>query len=123
MTFGLNHFQDFDYLKLSHFSTHSNEIYEQAELLNSFANLWYPVMPSDDLKPDQLKPLYILERNLIAYRTRSGKCHILDAFCPHMGAHLGVDGSVVGEDIRCPFHSWTFNGEGTCTSVPGLESI
>ena len=37
-----------------------------------------------------------------------------------MGAHLGVGGSVVVEDILCTFHSWTFIGQGDCTSVPGL---
>jgi phenylpropionate dioxygenase-like ring-hydroxylating dioxygenase large terminal subunit len=69
----------------------------------------------------QVKPLYVLEKNLVVFRTTSGKIHVLDAFCPHLGANIGVGGSVVGEDIRCPFHSWTFNGDGICTSVPGLE--
>ena len=55
------------------------------------------------------------------YRGMSGKVHILDAFCPHLGAHLGVGGSVVEEDIRCPFHSWTFNGAGVCSGVPGIQ--
>ena len=54
------------------------------------------------------------------FRTISGKVHVLDAFCVHFGAHIGVGGSVIGEDVRCPFHSWQFDGNGVCTSVPGL---
>ena len=66
-------------------------------------------------------PLNLFDKDLAIYRTQSGKVHVLDAFSPHMGAHLGIGGTVVGEEIRCPFHMWTFNGDGVCTSVPGLD--
>ena len=40
----------------------------------------------------------------------------LNAFCPHLGANLGVEGKVVHDScIQCPFHAWTFDGEtGNC---------
>ena len=29
-----------------------------------------------------------------------------DAYCPHLGAHLGHGGIINGECIECPFHAW-----------------
>ena len=58
------------------------------------------------------------------YRTRSGKPALHDAFCPHLGAHLGHEGRVIGETIRCPFHGWQFNAEdGKCSSIPYCDEI
>jgi phenylpropionate dioxygenase-like ring-hydroxylating dioxygenase large terminal subunit len=42
----------------------------------------------------------------------------MDAFCPHLGAHLGHGGTVEGCEIRCPFHGWKFDAEGTNTDIP-----
>ena len=36
---------------------------------------------------------------------------VMDAHCPHLGAHLAVGGRVEGECLRCPFHGWKFDGE------------
>jgi len=42
-----------------------------------------------------------------------------DAYCPHLGAHLGAGGRVEGECIRCPFHGWTFKGgDGRLANIP-----
>jgi phenylpropionate dioxygenase-like ring-hydroxylating dioxygenase large terminal subunit len=46
-----------------------------------------------------------------------------EAHCPHVGAHLGHGGRVVGECIRCPFHGWRFDGSGACVEVPGATRI
>jgi phenylpropionate dioxygenase-like ring-hydroxylating dioxygenase large terminal subunit len=34
-----------------------------------------------------------------------------------------VDGRVVGESIRCPFHGWRFGKEGKCEEIPYCEEI
>ena len=44
---------------------------------------------------------------------------MLDAHCPHLGAHLAVGGRVEGGCLRCPFHGWSFDGaDGRCVEVP-----
>ena len=43
---------------------------------------------------------------------------LVDAHCPHMGAHLGYGGAIDGEGIRCPFHHWCFDADGHCVDVP-----
>ena len=44
---------------------------------------------------------------------------VVDAYCPHLGAHLGVGGQVEGDCMRCPFHGWEFDGDsGACVEIP-----
>jgi phenylpropionate dioxygenase-like ring-hydroxylating dioxygenase large terminal subunit len=63
------------------------------------------------------------DREFALYRTRSGEAVLQDAFCPHLGANLGVEGRVVGETIRCPFHGWRFGKDGVCKEIPYCEEI
>ena len=44
--------------------------------------------------------------------TTRGEAHVMDAFCPHLGAHLGHGGTVEGCELVCPFHGWKFDAEG-----------
>jgi nitrite reductase/ring-hydroxylating ferredoxin subunit len=56
-------------------------------------------------------------RQLVAFRTQTGRVGVLDARCVHMGSSL-AHGEVVGESIRCPFHHWQFGIDGVCTGIP-----
>jgi phenylpropionate dioxygenase-like ring-hydroxylating dioxygenase large terminal subunit len=44
----------------------------------------------------------------------------MDAFCPHLGAHLGL-GSIVDNTVRCAFHGWRFGVHGDCAEAPGQQ--
>ena len=79
---------------------------------------WYAIEFTNGLKPGEVKPLQYFGRELVLFRTESGEAAMLDAYCPHLGAHLGHGGIVKGETISCPFHAWQFNGEGHCTEIP-----
>lgn len=58
-------------------------------------------------------------QNFVVFRTESGEVHIFDAYCPHLGANLGVGGIVKGDCIECPFHQWSFRAsDGECTNIP-----
>ena len=41
-----------------------------------------------------------------------GRAGVLHAFCPHLGTHLGHGGTVQGNNIVCPYHSWEFDADG-----------
>src|SRR5262249_6118774 len=56
-------------------------------------------------------------RELVLYRSTSGRVTALDAYCPHMGAHL-AEGKVEGEALRCLFHYWKFDAAGKCIEIP-----
>ena len=79
---------------------------------------WYLLCRSDELAAGEVKPMHYFGRDLVAYRTEAGEAVVVDAHCPHLGAHLGYGGTVVGESIQCPFHAWRFGTEGDCVDVP-----
>ena len=80
---------------------------------------WYLALESRALAPGAVVPLSLFGRELVAFRSQqTRRAVILDAHCPHMGAHLGYGGKVDGEGIRCPFHRWRFDCSGRCDDVP-----
>ena len=79
---------------------------------------WYLLAESASLAPGDVMPLRYFGRELVLFRTEAGKPVLLDAHCPHIGAHLGYGGSVEGEGIRCPFHSWRFDDAGRVDDIP-----
>ena len=84
---------------------------------------WYGVAFSQDIKPGDVKALKYFGKEIVLFRTESGEAKVLDAYCPHLGAHLGHGGKVHGESLACPFHGWQFNGGGQCTAVPYAKNM
>ncbi len=82
-------------------------------------NGWFVVAEASDLGPGDVRALHYFDRDLVVYRAADGTPRVLDAHCPHLGAHLAVGGRVEGECLRCPFHGWKFDGEsGRCVEIP-----
>lgn len=79
---------------------------------------WYFVAYSDELKVGDVRPAHYFGRDLVIFRGESGKAGVLDAYCPHLGAHMGHGGRVEGDSVVCPFHEWKFDPEGFCTDIP-----
>jgi phenylpropionate dioxygenase-like ring-hydroxylating dioxygenase large terminal subunit len=84
---------------------------------------WFPVAWSFELDAGELLARRYFDRDLVLFRGESGEAHVLDAYCPHLGAHLGVGGQVVEDSIRCPFHGWRFSGAGACLEIPYAKRI
>ncbi|MEZ5568076.1 MAG: Rieske 2Fe-2S domain-containing protein [Halioglobus sp.] len=89
-----------------------------------YARGWHIVLFSQELAVGQVARLRYFEQELVAYRGESGVVAVLDAHCPHLGAHLASGGGrVAGDNIACPFHGWTFNPEGRCVDIPYANNI
>ena len=82
---------------------------------------WFAVADSDDLAVGESKAAYYQEAHLVVWRDEKGHAHVQDAFCPHLGAHLGHGGIVRECQLECPFHGWYFDGEGANTKIPYSE--
>jgi nitrite reductase/ring-hydroxylating ferredoxin subunit len=88
-----------------------------AEAFPAYPASWYLFGESRELRRGPLSRR-ILGRQLVAFRTGSGRLAVMDGNCAHLGADLGF-GDVVGETIRCPFHHWRYGCDGVCASIPG----
>jgi phenylpropionate dioxygenase-like ring-hydroxylating dioxygenase large terminal subunit len=83
---------------------------------------WYWAIKSKDLKKGQTKPINFLGKELAIYRGQDNKVYAVDAYCPHMGAHL-AEGKVDGNGIRCFFHHWKYDNEGNLVDIPCRKSV
>lgn len=92
----------------------------------TFGRGWYMIADSSTLG-DKPVAIRFFARDLVLYRGQSGQPYVVDAYCPHMGAHIARnktsyvvrDGDQIeGESIRCPFHGWRFGPDGRCNDIP-----
>lgn len=75
---------------------------------------WFAVAHHADLGPGGVLPVQRFGRDLVLYRTQAGAWVLLDAVCPHLGAHLGHGGTVDGDAIVCLFHGFRYGPDGAC---------
>jgi phenylpropionate dioxygenase-like ring-hydroxylating dioxygenase large terminal subunit len=84
---------------------------------------WYRVAHSEELGARAVRPVRVFGQDLVLMRGEDGAARLFDAYCPHLGAHLGYGGAVVGNGLRCPFHGWRFDDSGSCVSIPYAPKI
>ena len=94
---------------------------------NAIVEGWYCVGRLGDLAEKNLFSVQIGNQELVVFKTSEGKIHCLDGFCSHMGLRLKI-GSVEGNELKCKFHHWRFNGEGEvrdsgCNQLTGRRSL
>ncbi len=91
--------------------------------LPPIARGWYLALYGDELPNGDVRALDYVGRNLVLFRGEDGQPTLADAHCPHLGAHLGVGGRVVGSRLQCPFHGWEWERTGRCYRIPYSERI
>ena len=75
---------------------------------------WFCLGLSAELAPGQLRTQAFMGREVVLFRGEDGVPALMDAYCPHMGAHMGKGGKVCGSALRCPFHHFDFAADGSC---------
>jgi phenylpropionate dioxygenase-like ring-hydroxylating dioxygenase large terminal subunit len=84
---------------------------------------WFAVCYSDELAAGEVKPVRYFARELVVWRGEDGQSRVLDAYCRHLGAHMGHGGRVNGNDLECPFHAWQYDETGAVTRIPYARTI
>lgn len=79
---------------------------------------WFQVAWSDEIKVGDVHTMKYFDEEMIAWRADSGQLTVMNAYCEHLGAHLGYGGTVVGEVLQCPFHGWQWSQEGRNVCIP-----
>jgi phthalate 4,5-dioxygenase len=83
---------------------------------------WIPAALSSELTRDGAPlRLMLLGEKLIAFRDSAGRVGIMDHRCPHRCASLFL-GRNEANGIRCVYHGWKFDVEGSCVEMPNMPS-
>ena len=78
---------------------------------------WHPFMLSSELK-DLPVAVRLLGEDLVAFRDRGGRIGLLHRHCAHRGTSLEF-GIPAERGIRCCYHGWQFDVDGTILDTPG----
>lgn len=78
---------------------------------------WHPVFVADQLQ-ELPKAIRILGEDLVIFRDRSGQVGLLELHCSHRGTSLEF-GQIEEKGIRCCYHAWCFDVDGTILETPG----
>ncbi|HSB94806.1 MAG TPA: Rieske 2Fe-2S domain-containing protein [Spongiibacteraceae bacterium] len=84
---------------------------------------WFYVGDAAALASGEIQTVRYFGQDWVLWRDTDGNAHLQEAYCPHLGAHIGVGGTVIGNTIECPFHKWTFNGDGSVAAIPYATRI
>jgi len=91
---------------------------EGGQFPKPFPNGWYRAADSHEVIVGKVLTLSALGREFVVFRGEDGKVGVIDAFCPHLGTHLGHGGVVKGNSIVCPYHLWEFDCDGRNKNIP-----
>ncbi|XP_068212938.1 cholesterol 7-desaturase nvd isoform X3 [Palaemon carinicauda] len=94
------------------------------DLPASYPNGWFAIAESRNVAAGQVIPVNALGEALAVFRSTEGEAHVVDAYCPHLGANMAVGGVVKGNSLECPFHGWQFDGtDGACVHIPNCAKV
>jgi phthalate 4,5-dioxygenase oxygenase subunit len=110
-------------------SREENELLTQVGLGTPMGDImrryWLPALlsrelPAPDCPPARVK---LLGEELVAFRDTDGRIGLLEEHCPHRLASLFL-GRNEERGLRCVFHGWKFDVNGSCVDMPNepLES-
>ena len=85
---------------------------------------WWPVAYLQDLDPSRPSRFTLLERDLVIWWDAGGDSwRAFPDVCPHRLVPLS-EGRINGAgQLECPYHGWSFDGEGHCRSIPQALSL
>ena len=89
------------------------------ESSNRWQHAWYPVAFLKDLDPKRPTPFTLMGHDLVLWFDQASRqwCAFADV-CPHRLVPLSDGRLNAAGEIECPYHGWSFNGEGRCTAIP-----
>jgi len=84
---------------------------------------WFTVGFTDEFPVGEVARRQYAGQELLVWRDESGTPNVWDAYCPHLGADLGVGGRVEDGCVTCPFHEWKFGADGKNVHIPYSDRV
>lgn len=82
-----------------------------------FKNYWYILCQSSELKKDEPMSKTILDEWVVVFRDENNNPKAFQDRCIHRNFQLSK-GQVKNGCLKCPYHGWTFDKEGTVVDIP-----
>lgn len=83
---------------------------------------WWPVAYVRDLDPSKPTRFTLLERDLVIWWDPSAALwRVFPDVCPHRLVPLSEGRINERGELECPYHGWSFDGEGRCQHIPQAE--
>ena len=97
----------------------SPEIFD-LEIKHLFRNTWVYVGHASQIPdPGDYFTTTVADQPIVMIRHQDNSIKVLYNRCPHRGAELVTDvHGCAGKSLRCPYHAWTFNTDGSLRRVP-----
>lgn len=80
-------------------------------------NYWYAVEMADHIKPGQVTEVVFWRRSIALFRGEDGQLRAIENRCAHRQLQLSL-GGVEGCHLVCPYHGWTYDGDGRVVRIP-----
>lgn len=84
-------------------------------------NCWYVAATGDEIGSG-LVARRLLGRPVVLYRQANGQVAALEDRCAHRAAPLS-QGSLVDDQVVCPYHGFTYDATGVCVRVPSQVHV
>ena len=89
---------------------------------STWTEQWWPIAYVQDLDPARPSRFTLLERDLVIWWDAGGdRWRVFPDVCPHRLVPLS-EGRINAEgQLECPYHGWSFDGDGHCRVIPQAE--
>jgi len=96
--------------------SYAPDIIDRYKELPLFLNSWQAVCMIDEIKLNKILSKNIMGEDIVIWKDDNNKISVMQAHCPHLGAHLASGGDIFDNNIRCAFHHHCFDSKGQCTN-------
>ena len=83
---------------------------------------WHPIAGVSELDDKATKKVRLMGEDLVLYKDLGGNFGLVDRHCPHRRADLSY-GYVEQCGLRCSYHGWLFDADGSCLEQPYEDTV
>lgn len=84
---------------------------------NLLRRYWHPVAGASEFENKNIRPIRLFGEDLVLFKSLTGEYGLISRRCAHRGSDLSF-GIVEETGLRCAYHGWQYNKQGTCTHRP-----